>query len=383
MNKFNNYVRKLEDAGYNVSTTLEEYKLTQHITFECVEEHVTTLKITTLCNKYYKNQTDLTKLCTECSIAPSIEEKKAKEKCEELGFTFISRDPKTRIVYFDCVCGESCQSNAQNLCKETKLSGCVKCLNIARRKDIEDIRQTFTNAGCVLLSTERQHKDDPVQYICDCGEIAFIRESDFIRGRRCDKCCVQRRENTCVEKYGVTNPMHKKEFVELALKNSYSKKDYVFPSGRTEKIMGYENVALDYLLYRGRIPNKKKRGIPSHFLKEEDIIVNINTIPTIVYKYDGVEKTYYPDIYIPRLNTLIEVKSTYTWNKDIHKNFAKFKQTSMMTKLVDGKEIPSYNFELWIIGEKNKKIYRGYFENGIGRWFCNDKLIEDTQNPKI
>ena len=45
------------------------------------------------------------------------------------------------------------------------------------------------------------------------------------------------------------------------------------------------------------------------------------------YYIDDKKHLYYPDIYIPEYNKIIEVKSTYTYNKDVEK--VKYTATSV------------------------------------------------------
>ena len=55
-----------------------------------------------------------------------------------------------------------------------------------------------------------------------------------------------------------------------------------------------------------------------------DIIAGrVKEIPSIRYNFNGKSRVHFPDIYIPTKNMLVEVKSTYTYNKDIDKNLAK------------------------------------------------------------
>lgn len=60
-------------------------------------------------------------------------------------------------------------------------------------------------------------------------------------------------------------------------------------------------------------------------LEEDDIINGPGNVPHIPYMFDGVMKRYYPDIYIPKFNQIIEVKSKYTWKKYKEKNLAKYR----------------------------------------------------------
>jgi hypothetical protein len=125
------------------------------------------------------------------------------------------------------------------------------------------------------------------------------------------------RKQTWMEKYGVDNPTKNKDILHKAMvsngESEYRKKTFIFPNGREVKCQGYEDIILQELL---------DSGIP-----ENDIVVSRKLIPRIQYEFDGKTHLYYPDIYIPRLNKIIEVKSLYTWKKYKAKNLAKIVAT--------------------------------------------------------
>jgi hypothetical protein len=106
------------------------------------------------------------------------------------------------------------------------------------------------------------------------------------------------------------------------------------PSGKIIKIQGYENLALDYLI---NIEN----------ISENDILTGCKNVPTIWYN-DNKEKSHrhYVDIYIPSQNKCIEVKSTWTAEKN--KNCIYLKQES-------AKKL-GYNYEIWIYNKKGERV---------------------------
>lgn len=73
-------------------------------------------------------------------------------------------------------------------------------------------------------------------------------------------------------------------------------KRYTLPSGKVIILQGYEGMCLDYIF---------KHNI----LLETDIIYDP---PTIYYTLNNIRHRYYPDFYIPKYNTILEVKSRYT-----------------------------------------------------------------------
>ena len=124
-----------------------------------------------------------------------------------------------------------------------------------------------------------------------------------------------RRKATWIEKYGVDNPTKNIEVlnkVMLANSNSeYLTKSLTLPSGKVIKYQGFEDKVILELLKSG--------------IKEEEIVTGPGNVPQIPYIFNGNKHTYYPDIYIPKYNRIIEVKSEYTWKKYREKNLAKRK----------------------------------------------------------
>lgn len=104
--------------------------------------------------------------------------------------------------------------------------------------------------------------------------------------------------DTCIEKYGTRNVMQSKDVFD---KNRYyRKKEYILPSGIVVKVQGYENKCLDLLLQTYR---------------EDELQINPDLLPPIYYiDADNRKHRYYPDIYIPKENLVIEVKSLWTYN---------------------------------------------------------------------
>jgi len=53
--------------------------------------------------------------------------------------------------------------------------------------------------------------------------------------------------------------------------------------------------------------------------------IEISKVKTIKYIYENCKKCYHPDFYYEKLNLIIEIKSDYTFNKELDKNLAKRK----------------------------------------------------------
>jgi hypothetical protein len=119
-------------------------------------------------------------------------------------------------------------------------------------------------------------------------------------------------KNASIKKYGVPHPKQSTNNFEKSHYHTFKLKEYIFPSGKKINVQGYEPQAIDQLL---------------KIYSELDLIIGNrsieNKIGKIFYKYNGKSHRYYPDIFLIPENKIIEVKSAYTYNKNIEINLAK------------------------------------------------------------
>ena len=136
---------------------------------------------------------------------------------------------------------------------------------------------------------------------------------------------------TNIERTGFAYPIQDPKIFAKIMKSRFKYRPYIFPSGNETVVQGYENFCLDDLVLR--------EGI-----KEEDILNRIEDMPDIRYRFkDEVDnRRYFPDIYIPSQNKIIEIKCPWTFKKDLDKNLAKARAC-----IAQG-----YNFELRIYDRK-------------------------------
>lgn len=133
---------------------------------------------------------------------------------------------------------------------------------------------------------------------------------------------------TNLERYGVEYPMQVLEFAEKQQKNS-------------KKIIKYNND----LYYQS---SYEKNFLD--YISDIKLIEELKRGPSVKYNLNGIDKIYYPDFYFEKYNLLIEIKSSYYYEKYLEMNLAK-KQ-----KCVDD----GFNF-LFIIN-KNYKIFNSIIE---------------------
>lgn len=65
------------------------------------------------------------------------------------------------------------------------------------------------------------------------------------------------------------------------------------------------------------------------------------------YTFEGKRRRYYPDLYLPFSNRIIEIKSTYTWNQ------GKTPEAQNAAKMMATKQL-GYACEVWIMSPKGE-----------------------------
>jgi len=175
--------------------------------------------------------------------------------------------------------------------------GCRVCVDVNQRgHDIANIKKEFEKKGFKLLSKSYTNNKKDLNYICRCGREKKMSYSNFlINTMGCLDCA----QLNCLKN------MREK---------AYKKKPYTFPSGNIVEIQGYENYALDFLVYECGI-------------YEDDIVVDFDEIKTITYFHKGKQHVYHPDIFVKCSNLLIEVKCKFTFLRDKERNLAKWDET--------------------------------------------------------
>jgi hypothetical protein len=136
---------------------------------------------------------------------------------------------------------------------------------------------------------------------------------------------------TCLTRYGVEHPAQCQEIAEKTQKNAKKYKEYTMPSGTIRKVQGYEPFALDELVKK---------------YQEDDIITDRKYIPRITYMINDKKKYYFPDIFIRSINTIIEVKSTWTYQSKLDN----IREKESATKMA------GYEYEIWVFDGKGNKI---------------------------
>jgi len=130
--------------------------------------------------------------------------------------------------------------------------------------------------------------------------------------------------------------------IQKVNKGNASLKEYTLPSGKIIKVRGYEPQALNILFSLG--------------YTESDIIV-LDMSPGVLteeftYVNNNKHKArYYPDIYIPKENKIIEIKSRWWWDGEGREKYiARLSNNLKKRQSVLAK---GFLYEVWLFEEKN------------------------------
>jgi len=127
------------------------------------------------------------------------------------------------------------------------------------------------------------------------------------------KIVIENQQNNNLIKYGVRSVSQIPEVQDKKENSSFKRKEYMWRTGEISLVQGYEPILLKELEEDG--------------YKFNDILTSPKDMPKIMYQLNEKEHRYYPDIFIPKDNIIIEVKSTYTIKCNLEKNKAKFEAT--------------------------------------------------------
>lgn len=156
----------------------------------------------------------------------------------------------------------------------------------------------------------------------------------------------QLRRSTNLERYGVENVLLTKATATKINKGNASIKAYILPSGKSVGVRGYEPYALDVIF------NELNYN-------ESDVIIHddYSDYAIEVFEYVNVNMhnlKYYPDIYIPKENRIIEVKSQWRWDGYGAEKY----KSRLVNNLKKRKAVldKGYNYEVWLF--ENKYSYK-------------------------
>ncbi len=216
---------------------------------------------------------------------------------DEIMFADIKKIPNGRCMCkFKCPCENIDIKIVRDICYGIAYFECHNCSEQQRRKDIQGSHLNFS--------------DD--------------KKADIIK----------KREEANIKKRGYPYPMQNSEVARKCMSAIRKIKIYKYPSGREDKVEGYEPQCLNDLIHN--------EGIC-----EKDIITDRMKVPEIWWEdEDGVRHRHYVDIFIISQNKCIEVKSDFILKKRTKGAYKKQKA---------GKKL-GYEYEIRVYNEKGDII---------------------------
>ena len=227
-----------------------------------------------------------------------------------------------------------------------------KCLECGKETDFKDINfgyRKFCSSKCNNSSKLTQEKAKQI-FLMKYGVENPAQCEKF--KKKIQKTCLEKygvistnklhevkekKKQTCLKLYGTENPNQNIEILKKGQKSAFKIKSIEI-KGKKFDIQGYEEIFL----------NLCQKGIISEF-QIEDLT---SDVPSTKYIFDSKEKIYIPDFYHSLSNTVIEVKSTWTFN-GCGKDLRKLEEIKAKCK---GVIITGYNFCLYILDKKGNVL---------------------------
>jgi len=230
---------------------------------------------------------------------------------------------RIEVKCHNCETIKDCQyNNYKNQTKKHNFYVCQKCNNK------KTVLTSLEKYGCEYPFIQNEDsKDKAKKSLLKKYGVDNISKTDFMRERKSElmKINQENYNNIIYEKYGCN--VSKLDFIKEKKKKTMIKKWGVEnPSQNTEifeksqksgKKLNLHEIGL---WYRGTYEQ--------HFL---DFClfnkIDVKKGPTILFRYDDKNKYYHSDYFIPNLNLVVEIKSSYYLNKFYEINQAKAKST--------------------------------------------------------
>ena len=243
-------------------------------------------------------------LCSSCKRKKTCLEKYGDENynnTNKMLTTKVERDSYTQMV-------------------KTHKATCMEKYGVEHHWLDEEINQKRIDTFQINYGTDNPMKSETIQNKIEQNNLEkYGYKNTFQVPAFIEKIKIKTKE-TSLSKYGVEHYMQ----ASIDTSNGYRWKEYKLPSGKIIKFQGYEDKLLDELL---------------EDYDEDEILISRKDMPEFWYKDAGGKKhRYFPDVYIPKTNTIYEVKSEYTLNINLEINELKFQS------VID----TGYNFNLKI-----------------------------------
>lgn len=231
----------------------------------------------------------------------------------EIKIENLSKSCKATIQYKCDNCGKILETKYCSYCdprRDKKLDLCKgKCANIKRENTNEElygVKNCFQNYDKKDKAKDTMIKKYGVDHNMKTKKCLDDRKKTYLKNYGVDnpsksKIIKEKKEKTCLINFGVKSPLQNSDVFKRNRLSAYRINNY------NETITYQGSYEFDFLnTYYDKI-----------------LIINPNF--TINYTIDDISHKYHPDFYCEDYNLIVEIKSDYTYNKEIDKNLAKEK----------------------------------------------------------
>ena len=241
----------------------------------------------------------------------------------------VSKTVATRI-YVIC---ENCYSEkyirSQNYHNQIKKSGFYVCINC---NNVKVSKTNIIKYGTKCPLQNEIIKDKSLKTMIDNYGVDNISKVDYIKEERRNNFksdyFIKKSKETWIKNYGVDNPSKSELIKDKKTKTLYKNYGVDNPS--------HSNIIFEKAQLSGKKIKKHEIGLFYRGTYEKDFLdfclnknIKVEKGPTIKYIFNSYNKYYHSDFYIPSINLVCEIKSSYYYNLYLEKNIQKMEYSKI------------------------------------------------------
>jgi len=231
----------------------------------------------------------------------------------DIDIKYLAKANNSKITYVCDICGAEKETSYNSYCdpRRNKEKDVCKgiCANEKRENtnmELYGVKNCFQNEGMKETAKETMLEKYGVDHNMKTEKCKSDRKETYIKNwgfdnpSKSDKI-KKKKEETCLKNFGVKSPLQNRDVFK---RNKLSGNQiHKYPKNKNITYQGtYE---LDFLDNYHHLIN----------IEEPDFIIN--------YIFENKEHKYHPDFYNKNNNLIIEIKSDYTYNREVDKNLTK------------------------------------------------------------
>ena len=262
---------------------------------------------------------------------------------KDLNYFFSNKGQAIIIKVGDLLCGSDIKINVKcDICekeKNIKYQAYIKntknltqpyccCYNCAKTKLKETINKNY-NVEHIFQSEifKNKRKETNLEKYGDENyvNIEEIKLSLNNKSQEEKELIYKKREQTCLKNYGVNFSMQNKNVQQKSKSTCLEKYGVEYPT-QNEEIFNKAQISGKKIKFHKQTGLQYRGKNELHFLDYcFENTIKVEKIKSIKYEFENKNKIYYPDFYIKDKTLIVEIKSWYTYVRDLNKNLVKQK----------------------------------------------------------